>query len=591
MRGYFALTIALFCYVNFFAQQMHFQKTFLAFSSGFGNRGDIIRTTDDGYALCSFTFDTATYTQKILLIKTNIDGWTEWSRTYFNPGEYYTNTFAEQTADGGFLLVSSRETENSGKRLIIIRTDGEGHEIWTRLYGQSTDDILVNEMKKASDGFLITGRQLVNNAWRMFLLKLSDAGEILFWKTFISSIPSHHSVATCALALPGGNSVCAGYSYGADVAPELIFIKTDETGDIIWTRTFITGDNQPLALARKPNGNLLVVGRSSDFADISFWDMYIMELDAQGEMLWGKTYGGDLYDEAFGVMWDTDDESIWVLAEPESYGSHSKAGLLHTDAQGNTLMLRLYSEENERSFPDGFERAPDNGFTLFGTLGGYNSISRLWLITTDELGNAPCLQWDVEPVVHSMSYPASEPCLSADFFSATEFMVSEFDALFCETILCYEMLEDEGDIPDPPLSKNPGDFSTGLSEEIFTGENNTDVEPSYELWPNIALPNTQENFPPFDDPVIYIPNAFTPNGDGLNEVWYPALSPMLHFELTIYNRWGDAIFKTKDVGSGWNGSVHDGNYFAPNDVYSYAFKCTNHQHMASVVKGFVVLIR
>ena len=55
---------------------------------------------------------------------------------------------------------------------------------------------------------------------------------------------------------------------------------------------------------------------------------------------------------------------------------------------------------------------------------------------------------------------------------------------------------------------------------------------------------------------IYFPNAFTPNKDGLNDVFKPVIvgRPAV-YKLSIYNRWGQLVFETTDPGAGWNGTI------------------------------------
>lgn len=68
---------------------------------------------------------------------------------------------------------------------------------------------------------------------------------------------------------------------------------------------------------------------------------------------------------------------------------------------------------------------------------------------------------------------------------------------------------------------------------------------------------------------IYIPNAFSPNGDGLNSTFFP----LGFFEFTsmeIYNRWGEQLFYTEEVGNGWDGTF-DGND-AHTGVYFYVIR-------------------
>lgn len=76
---------------------------------------------------------------------------------------------------------------------------------------------------------------------------------------------------------------------------------------------------------------------------------------------------------------------------------------------------------------------------------------------------------------------------------------------------------------------------------------------------------------------LYFPNAFTPDGDGVNDVFAPIgnLEFVMAYQLIIYNRWGQQIFETKDPYNGWNGSLNSRP--APHGTYIYkvAYKIDN----------------
>lgn len=59
----------------------------------------------------------------------------------------------------------------------------------------------------------------------------------------------------------------------------------------------------------------------------------------------------------------------------------------------------------------------------------------------------------------------------------------------------------------------------------------------------------------FKDPVVYIPNAFTPNGDGLNDLLKViTFDDVTMRDFSIYDRWGKIIFETDDMNTGWDGT-------------------------------------
>ena len=62
----------------------------------------------------------------------------------------------------------------------------------------------------------------------------------------------------------------------------------------------------------------------------------------------------------------------------------------------------------------------------------------------------------------------------------------------------------------------------------------------------------------FPDFKLYVPNAFTPNFDHLNDVFIPVGVPegVYEYTMTIWNRWGELIFESNDLAIGWDGTLH-----------------------------------
>ena len=75
----------------------------------------------------------------------------------------------------------------------------------------------------------------------------------------------------------------------------------------------------------------------------------------------------------------------------------------------------------------------------------------------------------------------------------------------------------------------------------------------------------------FRDYLIYVPNAFTPDNNGLNEVFKPVMEGFDEFGYTLYifNRWGNLIFESHDMQVGWDGTFHDPNDRVQDGVYTW----------------------
>jgi gliding motility-associated-like protein len=92
------------------------------------------------------------------------------------------------------------------------------------------------------------------------------------------------------------------------------------------------------------------------------------------------------------------------------------------------------------------------------------------------------------------------------------------------------------------------------------------------------------NVPCLED--FLLPNVFTPNGDGVNDILkVKNLCPGFEFEMSIYNRWGELIYATMSNREGWDGKTTAGAY-APSGTYYYIVKIH-----AKAYTGFVQLLK
>lgn len=150
------------------------------------------------------------------------------------------------------------------------------------------------------------------------------------------------------------------------------------------------------------------------------------------------------------------------------------------------------------------------------------------------------------------------------------------------------------------------DAGAGFMEYLWnTGENTQTTTVSDSGWYEVSLTSyegcassdsifvmLQES--PDEEAGMYLPNAFTPNGDGLNDDFKPIVNAELldHYRMSIYSRWGEKVFESDDPGRGWLGFNKDEPCMS--DVYVYVIEYSYSfapQDEIKFIQGTFTLIR
>ena len=103
----------------------------------------------------------------------------------------------------------------------------------------------------------------------------------------------------------------------------------------------------------------------------------------------------------------------------------------------------------------------------------------------------------------------------------------------------------------------------------------------------ISISNTVSVEKPY---ALYAPNAFSPDSDGINDFFKISGQGILDFQIEIYNRWGQMVYKSDDLSKGWNGTFKGENL--PTGSYVYKIKTIKNGNGEELVKtGTVALVR
>jgi len=135
------------------------------------------------------------------------------------------------------------------------------------------------------------------------------------------------------------------------------------------------------------------------------------------------------------------------------------------------------------------------------------------------------------------------------------------------------------DATEHHFEHRPGEKIAGCYSIIAVDNNGNESKPSSE----VCVDNC---------PIFELPNAFTPNGDGQNDIYKPYRSRFIEtIDFKVFNRWGQVIFTTLDPEINWNGSNQSGKNVS-DGVYFYTCKAYESQNLPPInLSGYIELIR
>ena len=341
--------------------------------------GSVAQTGDGGYVAAG-TIDIG-FREDVYLVKVDALGNTLWSTTVGGTHQDWPLWIAP-TPDGGCIVTGYTVSFGVGNGdVYLIKTDAFGDTTWTQTYGGAESDGGNSVLPTYDGGFVVVGSTWSFGAGDLdvYLIKTNETGDIVWTRTFGG--PARDEGYSVAQTGDGGYVVAGDTYVDFGSNPAAYLIKTDSLGIAEWTKTF-AGAN--IAFARSislmTDGGFVLAGatRSANGEDN---DLYLIRTDAAGNSLWSKTYGGP-EDEWASSVAQTDDGGLVVAGWTKSYGSgYIDAYLIETDISGDTVWTRTFGESG-LDMADCVRLTTDGGYVMAGTWGS----SSMFVTKTDSLG-------------------------------------------------------------------------------------------------------------------------------------------------------------------------------------------------------------
>jgi hypothetical protein len=281
------------------------------------------QTADSGYIILGVTWSFGAGECDLYLLRTDANGDTLWTRTYGGYAEEYGRCI-QLTPDGGYIAAGRVESFGAGKSDVwLLKFDANGDTLWTRTYGGSDSDWGWFVEQTSDGGYIIAGvtSSFGAGSWDSYLIKTDAHGDTLWTRAYGDRT---YQYTRCVRETADGGYIMGGASVSLGTGCYNVYlVRTDPNGDSLWTRVYGgREDDQIYCLQEVPEGGFLCTGPTKSFG-AGEEDVYLLRIDAWGDTLWTRTYGGRAGDYAFSIQ-KTSDGSHVVAGWTMSFGAGAR---------------------------------------------------------------------------------------------------------------------------------------------------------------------------------------------------------------------------------------------------------------------------
>jgi len=337
------------------------------------------QTTDGGFIITGATYPSASGNSDVWLIKTDQSGDTLWTKSFDGNGADWGNS-VNQTTDGGYIIAGLTGNIGQGTGDIwLIKTNASGDSLWTKTYGGSNEDEGRSVQQTSDGGYIITGYK--NGMWWLgreaFLMKIDASGDSLWMRTYRSYNWSH---GQSVIFNADGGFTFTGYFRPANDHNDMDvwLLKTDALGDTVWIKTFgKIGWEDGFSVQQLSDEGYIIAGSIGSYSDNK--DVLLIRTDASGDTVWTKTFIDTGMSYAYSVQ-ETSDGGYIVLAN-----KNNDIWLIKTEVDPSGFKLSNDNIKSEdftlsHNYPNPFNPSTTIEFfltnTVFVTLKIYNLLGQ-----------------------------------------------------------------------------------------------------------------------------------------------------------------------------------------------------------------------
>ncbi len=291
------------------------------------------------------------------------------------------------TRDAGLCVAGRTASKGAGLEDIwVVRLDDNGQLLWEQTFGGPAIDRARAVIETRDGGLVVAGATESKGAGEFdaWVLKLGADGSLLWDRHFGGAATDW--VSAVVQTRDGGLAVAA-YTQDSSGAPyDFWVIKLDANGTTLWQRRYGgTATDWTNAIAETGDGNLVVVGHteSKGAGNADFW---VLKLDADGDVLWDRTFGGTGVDYATAVTASRDGGAVVAGLTQTAGAAGFNSRVMKLDAAGDVIWDRSFGREKDNWLRAVLETR-DGGHALAGYTNAQGAgLYDVWFLQLDQAG-------------------------------------------------------------------------------------------------------------------------------------------------------------------------------------------------------------
>jgi len=365
------------------------------FCKAIGGKNDdeghsLIQTSDGGYAIAGYTKSFGAGSGDVYVVKLDANGNLQWTKTIGGEGWDEGHSLI-QTSDGGYAIAGFTNSFGAGSGdVYVVKLDANGNLQWTNTIGGKNWDGGRSLIQTSDGGYVIAGQTNSFGAggYDVYVVKLDANGNLQWTKTIGGK---NEDLGLSLIQTSDGGYAIAGYTFSFGGGWEAAYlVKLDANGNLQWTKT-IGGKyfEDGHSLIQTSDSGYAIAGYTSSFGAGSV-DVYVVKLDANGNLQWTKTIGQEGWDRGFSLI-QTSDGGYAIAGHTFSLGAGGgDVYVVKLDANGNLQWTKTIGG------PDSEEgvyliQTSDGGYAIAGSTQSFGAGGKdVYVIKLDKNGDACC---------------------------------------------------------------------------------------------------------------------------------------------------------------------------------------------------------